>query len=192
MIRSAKFWISMLAFQSAFGGAVFAVTRHYYMSPEPPIGAARTEAREPAVPAWPSPVTRVNPAPTEPFATALGSDDPVALSRQANEAFTNKQYDRAADLYARLLALAPDSAEIYNNLGLTLHYLGRSSEALSRLNEGIALDPTHQRIWLTTGFVSAQLGNIEEARTALANAVRIDATSEVGMSAAKMLEGLPQ
>jgi len=192
MNLDAKFWLSLVAFQIGFGGAVFAVTRHYYMAAEPATRAARTEAREPAVPAWPNPAAGANTAPSEPFATALGRDDPVALSRQADEAFTNKQYDRAAELYARLLALAPDSAELYNNLGLTLHYVGRSAEALSKLNEGIAVDPTHQRSWLTTGFINAQLGNVEQARTALTNAVMIDPTSEVGLSAAKILEGLPQ
>jgi Flp pilus assembly protein TadD len=192
MIRSAKFWISLSAFQIAFGVAVFAVTRHYYMVEEARTGADRTEAREPAVPAWPDPVTGVNPALLEGFSAAPRLDDPAALSRQADEAFGSKQYDRAALQYAQLLTLAPDNVEIYNNLGLTLYYLGRSAEALSKLNEGIAVDPMNQRIWLTTGFVNAQLGNIADARLALTNAVAMDPNNDVGQSAASMLDNLPQ
>lgn len=195
MIRSAKFWISLLGFQVVFGGAVFAVTGHYYMADGPRVGAARSEVRTEAptpAPAWPDPVTGVDPALLEGLTTALSLNDPIALARQADEFFANKQYDRAADRYAQLLTLDPGNAETYNNLGITLHYLGRSAEALSKLNEGIALDPTHQRIWLTTGFVNAQLGRIDEARLALSNAVFMDPNSDVGQSAAKMLESLPQ
>jgi len=89
------------------------------------------------------------------------------------------------------LVLEPNDVDTYNNLGLTLHYLGRSTEALDKLNEGVAVDPTYQRIWLTLGFVNRQLGNTGQARTALTTAVKMDADSEIGQSATKMLEELP-
>jgi tetratricopeptide (TPR) repeat protein len=73
-------------------------------------------------------------------------EDPVEVTRQANEYFANKQYYKAADLYERLLVFGPNNVDTYNNLGITLHYLGKSSEAILRLNEGVAIDPTHQRI----------------------------------------------
>ncbi len=41
---------------------------------------------------------------------------------------------------------------------------------------GLAVDPTHQRIWLTLGFVSSQLGNTEQARTALTTAIELGPT----------------
>ena len=97
--------------------------------------------------------------------------EPVAeMARQADTLFREKQYDRAAELYARLLERNPDNVETRNNLGLTLFYLGRREEALRQLREGAAAHPEHQRIWLTLGFVSSQLGNVEEARTALTKA----------------------
>ena len=117
--------------------------------------------------------------------------DPNEISRQAGAFFTNKQYDRAADLYEQLLVIRPNDAETYNNLGITLHYLGRSTEALRRLNDGVAVDPGHQRIWLTLGFVNSQLGNTEQARTALTTAAQTGSDDSIRQSAMRMLDELP-
>ena len=118
------------------------------------------------------------------------SDDPVEISRQANEFFSRQQYQQAANLYQRLLAINPDNVEVLNNLGLTLHYLGRSDEALRRLNDGVALDSSHQRIWLTLGYVNSQLGNVEKARTALTKATEIGSNESIRQSAQRMLQEL--
>jgi Flp pilus assembly protein TadD len=98
----------------------------------------------------------------------------------------------AADLYARLLALNPKNVDILNELGLTLHYTGRSAEALQRLNEGVALNPAHQRIRLTLGFVNSQLGNFQEARAALTAATQLGTDQSIRQSALDMLKNLPQ
>ncbi len=94
-------------------------------------------------------------------------------------------------MYERLLAFSPNNVDIQNELGLTLHYLGRSAEALRRLNDGVAANPTHQRIWLTLGFVNRQLGNTEQARAALTTATQIGTDESIRQSAMKMLENLP-
>jgi Flp pilus assembly protein TadD len=82
--------------------------------------------------------------------------------------------------------------ELYNNVGLTLHYLGRSSEALEKLAAGLKIDPNHQRSWLTTGFVNLRLGNAAEARAALTKARDVGSDPQIRDSAEKMLAGLPQ
>ena len=97
----------------------------------------------------------------------------------------------AASLYGQLLLIDPSNVDTHNNLGITLHYLGRSAEALDRLNEGALLDPGYQRIWLTLGFVNQQVGNIEEARAALTTAAEMGTDSAVGKSAERMLGELP-
>lgn len=117
--------------------------------------------------------------------------DPAEIYRRAEEFFANQQYVQAARLYEQLLEFSPDDAEIYNNLGLTLFYLGRSDEALRRLNDGVAADPEHQRIWLTLGYVNGQLGNTEQARTALTNAVERGGNESIRETARKMLAELP-
>ena len=191
MIRSPGFWISMAVFQVAFGLAVFAVTRQYYIHESGNDRPGPTALPQASL-EMPERITRFNPTQFDlPKLSQPVIDDPVAISRQADESFNKKDYGRAADLYQRLLKLDPNDVDTYNNLGLTLHYLGRSTEALEKLNEGVAVDPTYQRIWLTLGFVNSQLGNTEQARKALTAAVKINADNDVGQSAKQMLEKLP-
>ena len=59
------------------------------------------------------------------------------------------------------------------------------------LNEGITVEPTNQRIWLTLGFVNKGVGNVEEARAALTKAMEMSPDNEVGKSAASMLAEIP-
>lgn len=191
MILDTRFWVLLVVFQVVFGLAIFAITREYYMpdvntvSAHPPIAD-----RSPA--GWTSGITEAEVSRlSSPGLSLSSSQDPAMISRQADIAFTNKQYDTAATLYEKLLSFSPNDAEIYNNLGLTLHYLGRSDEALRRLNEGVAVDAQHQRIWLTLGYVNSQLGNIEQARTALTNAIQVGGNESIRESATKMLEELP-
>jgi Flp pilus assembly protein TadD len=191
MNRDAKFWGSIAIFQVIFGLVVFAVTRNYYIGEEPGQNATPMSMDRPAL-ELPSGITAAD---ISQLGTAAPSTsvplDPEQLSRQADEYFANRQYDKAAELYDRLLNFGPNNVEIHNNLGLTLHYLGRSTEALDRLNKGVAIDPDNQRIWLTLGFVNSQLGNVEEARTALTRATQIGNNESIRQSAQTMLEELP-
>jgi tetratricopeptide (TPR) repeat protein len=181
----------MAIFQVAFGLAVFAATRYYYRdAPKTTtVTAAILDRPWSALPLDASGTSSSTvDAITE---NVIASGDPIEISRLADERFTAREYDSAARLYAELLRLAPDHADTYNNLGLTLHYLGRSDEALDILNQGVAAEPTHQRIWLTLGFVNSQIGDIEQARTALKNATEMGDDADIRQSARDMLEQLP-
>jgi tetratricopeptide (TPR) repeat protein len=202
MNRDAKFWVSMAAFQIFFGLAVFALTRAHYLQNASSVSSVSAQpvaaAVAPAAPSAPpaqgsitdaarSLLSHSGSSPSEPL-----SQDPVEISRQAAQFFSSQQYDRALDAYQRLLTLSPNNVDILNELGLTLQYLGRSDEALSRLNQGVAIDPKHQRIRLTLGFVNLQLGNLKEARAALTAATQLGADEGVKKSAREMLQKLPQ
>jgi Flp pilus assembly protein TadD len=140
---------------------------------------------------WPQGITESDIARLAPAAFGESNiGDPAEISRQADQFFANRQFQQAANAYERLLKFDPSNAEIYNNLGLTLHYLGRSEEALRRLNEGIAVDPENQRIWLTLGFVNSQVGNVEQARKALTTATETGSDESIRQSAMNMLEAL--
>lgn len=180
-----KFWLGLAAFQVAFGFAVFYATRSHYVQPAsvPPAASASTAG---APSPWP------NVAMTLPSSVAPDSDDPRALAQQADELFAAKQYGAAAALYERLSALDPDNADLYNNLGLTLHYLGRSDEALDTLAQGATRAPEHQRLWLTTGFVNMQLGRTAAARNALEKAASVGEDDAIRGSARDMLASLPR
>jgi tetratricopeptide (TPR) repeat protein len=196
-MRGAQFWITMVVFQAAFGLTVFAVTRHYYLSSAPPaplptwalgVGTTLPGTAPSAAPFALAPPVSLPPV----EAAASASDDPVAVSQRADAAFTSGNYAEAEALYSRLLALNPQNVELYNNLGLTLHYLDRSSEALQKLAAGLKIDPKHQRSWLTTGFVNLRLGNASEARAALTKARDVGDDKQIRESAEKMRAGLPQ
>ena len=191
MTRNTNFWILMVLFQAAFGLAIFAATRQYYVH-DAQKATTHEMMTEQASAAWPErkPDTGLD----QLISTYSGqpiSQDPLVTLSQADEFFSNGQYGKAAELYEQLLASGSGDANTYNNLGLTLHYLGRSEEALLVLNEGVALDSSYQRIWLTLGYVNSQLGNAAQARTALTTAVQMGVDSDVGQSAMKMLDALP-
>ena len=191
MIRSAKFWVLMTVFQVAFGLTVFAVTRQYYVHDQDQVSANTRVMAQPA-PEWPEhdPESELE----QLISTYPGQqtvEDPAVILSRADEFFTNGQYDKAASLYQQLLTSGSNDANTYNNLGITLHYLGRSDEAIRILNEGVAVDSSYQRIWLTLGYVNSQVGNTGQARLALTTAVQMGADSEVGRSATEMLGNLP-
>jgi len=191
MIRDTRFWVSVAIFQAVFGLAVFALTRSYYLSHPADPGPGGKPLLESSL-RWPGPVAGPGPAATgSSTPPQLMSTDPAEISRQADEFFSAQNYPGAVTLYQQLLKLDPNNVEIHNNLGITLHYLGRSAEALQELKAGLALNPTHQRTWLTIGFVNSQLGNTEEARTALTNASQMGPNEEIRQSARTMLEALP-
>jgi tetratricopeptide (TPR) repeat protein len=192
MSRDTRFWISVAVFQAVFGLAVFAITRHYYLSDSEHLNAdVKKNLR--SLPLWPGTVAVTDALPPgSSMAPQSINTDPVEISRQADEFFSAAQYDKAAVLYQQLLTLDATNVETYNNLGITLHYLGRSAEALQKLNEGLALNPTHQRSWLTLGYVNSQLGNTDQARAALTKASETGADEEIRQSALKMLESLPK
>jgi len=191
MTLNYKFWISLAAFEIVFGLAVFAITRQYYIDrPEP--ARARSAALSEVVPARSDTITEADLAQFNlQVPSQAPPDDPVEISRLANEYFGSQQYEQAAELYEKLLTYGPDNADTYNNLGLTLHYLGRSTEALQKLHEGIVVDPSHQRSWLTIGFINSQMGKIDDARFALTNAIEVGADEEIRRSATEMLDKLP-
>jgi tetratricopeptide (TPR) repeat protein len=191
MARDTRFWTLLLIFQLFFGLAVFAVTREYYMPDSTAVRGHAVTAGQPA-PSWSRGVTETDISRlSSPGLVEPAPGDPTEIYRQAEEYFAGRQFDRAAQLYEQLLAYAPDDAEVYNNLGLMLFYSGRADEALRRLDEGVAVDPGHQRIWLTLGYVQSQLGNTEEARTALTKATQVGDNVSVRESAEKMLAELP-
>ena len=191
MTRDKKFWTLLLIFQVFFGLAVFTVTREYYAQ-DTAAPRGHTMAGAPAASAWSRGMSATDVARlSSPGLVVATPADPAEIYRRAEEFFAVRQYAQAAQLYEQLLAFSPDDAEIYNNLGLTLFYLGQADEALRRLNEGVSKDPGHQRIWLTLGYVNSQVGNMDEARIALTKATETGSNASIRESALEMLAQLP-
>lgn len=181
-------WLLFAAFLTFFGFAVFALTRDYYV--RHPVRPAVAQA--PAGPHGTQP-----PHPRMPASSALESfgsvpetlteSNPVLLRQQADKLFGERRYAEVLPVYRRILELAPDDAGTHNDLGLALHYLGDSTQAIRILREGTAKDPGFQRLWLTLGFVSLQAGNTAEAREALDRARSLGADNSIGKEAERLL-----
>jgi Flp pilus assembly protein TadD len=190
MFRSATFWVVVITFQIIYGFSVFTLTRAHYKQDVERDDAQAVSVNQ-ATGQWPEPTSDngleqlISMVPGQ-----AASMDPVVLAAQADEHYVNRRYAQAADIYEQLVNSGSGSVDLYNNLGITLHYLGRSEEAIQRLNEGVELDPTYQRIWLTLGFVTSQLGQSTQALTALNEAIRLGPNTEVGQSATEMRESL--
>lgn len=187
----ARFWTLLAVFQVVFGVTVFAITRHYYRADsaaERGAGVGQLSAVQP----WPQTPAGTGLALPGSATPTAALTDPAEISRLADEAYDARQYDRAAELYERLLTFDPVNVDIHNNLGIALHNAGRSAEALEKLAAGVARDPLHQRSWLTLGFVNSQLGNVEDARMALTNAMQTGTDAQIRASAEAMLARLPQ
>jgi Tfp pilus assembly protein PilF len=190
MIRNTKFWLLMAVFQVAFGLTVFTITRQYYIHDDDKISTAPFPVQS-AAPDWPGQSAESDLEELiSSYPSPYTANDPVTIAHRADEFYNQGQYDKAADLYRQLLNSGSQDVNTYNNLGITLHNLGRSAEAIHVLNEGVVMDSSYQRIWLTLGFVNSQIGHFEQARTALTKAVQLDPDTDVGQTAQQMLQGL--
>ena len=69
----------------------------------------------------------------------------------------------AVDLLLQAEKLAPQLAEIHNNLGLAMAKLGRNSEALQELEAAKQLKPELAATWLTLGGLYQSQGQVNEA-----------------------------
>ena len=191
MDRNKRFWTLLVVFQVVFGLVVFAFTREYYKpDPQPVAGHPRVTNSSPTGGSGglsASDISRLS----SPGLVETAPADPSVIPRRAEEFVANRQSAQAAELYKQLLTFSPNDVEIHNNLGLTLFYSGRADEALRTLNEGVAANPEHQRIWLTLGYVNSQLGNTDEAREALTRAMQTGDNASVREAAMEMLAELP-
>jgi tetratricopeptide (TPR) repeat protein len=69
----------------------------------------------------------------------------------------------AIDLLLQAEKLAPQMAEIHNNLGLAMAKLGRNGEALQELEAAKQLKPELAATWLTLGGLYQSQGQVNEA-----------------------------
>jgi tetratricopeptide (TPR) repeat protein len=101
--------------------------------------------------------------------------------------FENKRYVQAIEEYRRAIAIDPVDADSYNDLGLALHYTGKSDEAIKTLKKGTEANSSYQRVWLSYGFILASTGNREEAKPALEKAISLGPDTDMGSEAKRIL-----
>ncbi|NBC49014.1 MAG: tetratricopeptide repeat protein [Gammaproteobacteria bacterium] len=190
---SALQWTLFVAFLAFYGFAVFALTRDYYLRhPLTPAASADAPHQLPAerqadAQALGERMRQALDGAPDGSEIDLGSTDSAALAAAADRLFVARRFDQAIPVYQRVLELKPDDADTRNDLGLALHYTGRSEDAIAMLRKGAQEAPEFQRIWLSLGFVALQAGEIRQARDALERAEAIAPDTEVGREAARLL-----
>jgi Flp pilus assembly protein TadD len=129
------------------------------------------------------------PARSAPPAAAMPQIETAqSLSALAESHFSAHRYEEAIEVYRKMLALDPKDAATYNELGLALHYTGKSEEALDALKKATALEPKEQRAWLSYGFVLKSMGREKPARAALEKVIALDPATAQGVEAKSMLK----
>lgn len=172
--------VAIVGFLIVYGLAVFLGTRAYYTTQPVAQSAVPRAAVSDELGRYQAMMSQ----------DAQGQDVDTLIGK-GDEHFERREYQQASAAYARALKLAPGDVELHNNLGLTLHYQGRTAEALAALKDGVQVDASYQRIWLTLGFVQAGAGDTAAARTALERAVELAPESPIGQEAGRMLGRLP-
>ena len=117
--------------------------------------------------------------------------DPQEMELLGDRYFENGQFDKAIELYEKVIGKDPKDVDTYNDLGLSYYYTQKTELAIETLRKGTDVNPLFQRIWLSLGFVLSSTGNLEEAKSALKNAVDLNPNNTVGKEATKMLQQIP-
>jgi tetratricopeptide (TPR) repeat protein len=91
----------------------------------------------------------------------------------ASAYFEQRRYDLAAAEYERTAQLEPPSHDLLANWGLCYYYMNRPQEALAKLREAAAKEPTAY-IYSQIGMIHASLSQWPEALEALDRAEKLD------------------
>lgn len=98
---------------------------------------------------------------------ATQGTDVARQAREAHQAYTHGDMQRAADLYEALVQAAPDDADAWFHLGNARFRLQRQDEAVVAYDRAIALKPDHARALYNLGVVrlkQAQSAMIDSAQ----------------------------
>jgi tetratricopeptide (TPR) repeat protein len=102
------------------------------------------------------------------YQTALDLDVPdlVKLPAYINLGslwLEQKEFTRAIAAYEQAIAIAPQFAKGFANLGIALKAIGRFGEAISAYEQAIRLEPTYAEAYQNLGVVQMRLGQVQSA-----------------------------
>jgi tetratricopeptide (TPR) repeat protein len=84
-----------------------------------------------------------------------------------------QRWEIAESWFDKVLALAPEEADTWFNLGFVREHAGKAAPAIAAFDEAVRLKPTQDRAWYGKGLAHARLGQHDEAVAALQEAVKL-------------------
>jgi tetratricopeptide (TPR) repeat protein len=110
------------------------------------------------------------------------------LMHEVAVACQRQQFDAAAELCARVLAVAPDHGEALSVAGGLALARGRVEEARILLTRAVAAAPRNAIAWTNLGECSRLAGNLSEARQAVGRALALDPAQSDALNTLGLLE----
>ena len=109
------------------------------------------------------------------FARVLAMDSTTAVAQVAmgDIRLSQRNYEEARGYYARAVALAPEYAEGYNNIGVIDYRAGRFTEAIAQYQKALAARPQYPEAQLNLGMALSASGNPAGALEHFAAAVAV-------------------
>jgi predicted TPR repeat methyltransferase len=109
--------------------------------------------------------------PSDPPPRELTVDEAIALAIQLQK---QHHLAEAAQLYARVLDVAPHHPDALHYTGLLAHQQGRTDEAISLIGQSLALSPNQADWHSNLGIVLQSNGRLEDAIAEYERAIAID------------------
>lgn len=99
--------------------------------------------------------------------------DTRAARHLAAIAAGRKQWPEAENWFEQVLALEPQDASSWFNLGFVREHAGKATAAIDAFREAVRLQPSLDRAWYGMGLAHARLGQHQEAAEAFKKAARL-------------------
>ena len=106
--------------------------------------------------------------------------DADRYSDTARQALAEKKWHDASQALEHLVQLAPNTAEVYANLGLAYYFEGKPTEALQSFERARSLKPGLPQVGAMIGLCKADLGRCKEAIRILDPEFRHSSDQETG------------
>ena len=95
---------------------------------------------------------------------------------KANEFYVRQNYVSALEYYNHALETDPNSAEAYNNRGLTYYHLNQNTNALSDFSKAIDLDKNFSHAYNNRGMILNSMGQYSQAIQDFDKALQLNPT----------------
>ena len=84
-----------------------------------------------------------------------------------------QRWDLAESWFEKVLAVQPEDADTWFNLGFVREHAGKAEAAIIAFDEAVRIKPTQDRAWYGKGLAHARLGQHEAAADALREAANL-------------------